>query len=206
MQNKQRYLYALVLVFVVIVIASAAWLWSRSSGGRGEATPESTKQTVTGKVTATPSPLPHGTRLLIPSLNIDAPVESVGQLEDGAMGVPTENRWENVGWYKYGPVPGQQGSAVIDGHLDRPGGKPAVFWRLRELRIGDKVMVINAQGKTLRFRVIETGMYKPQEAPLEKIFRNTSGAYLNLITCAGEWIPEKQETSHRYVVYTVFEP
>ena len=54
-------------------------------------------------------------------------------LSDGDLAVPTQNPWDGVGWYQYGPYPGARGSAVIDGHLDRPGGYPAVFWRLHQI-------------------------------------------------------------------------
>ena len=114
----------------------------------------------------------------------------------------TVKRWDDVGWYQTGPVPGQRGSAVIDGHLDRPGGYPAVFWRLRELHAGDTVIVMNAQGKAVHFHVTQVAFYAPQAAPLQEIFGNGGGTYLNLITCAGDWIPDQHQTTQRLVVYT----
>ena len=38
-------------------------------------------------------------------------------------------------------MPGQIGNAVIAGHLDRKDGSPAIFWGLRQLAVGDSVMV-----------------------------------------------------------------
>ncbi|HEY4386750.1 MAG TPA: class F sortase, partial [Ktedonobacteraceae bacterium] len=69
-----------------------------------------------------------GARLEIPAIALVAPIEDVGIRNDGSMEVPHHNQWEGVGWYKFGAFPGERGSAVIDGHLDRPGGYPAVFW------------------------------------------------------------------------------
>ena len=34
------------------------------------------------------------------------------------------------------------------------------------------------------------------------IFGNLGGRYLNLITCAGDWIPSQHQTTLRLVVYT----
>jgi sortase (surface protein transpeptidase) len=141
-------------------------------------------------------------RLVIPSIKIDAFVESLGVLANGDLQTPQENPWDNVGWYQSGAVPGERGSAVIDGHLDRPGGYPAVFWQLRQLQVGSAVMVIDAAGRTVRFHVTRVAYYSPQAAPLQAIFGNGGGSYLNLITCAGDWIPSQQQTTLRLVVYT----
>jgi sortase (surface protein transpeptidase) len=162
------------------------------------------------RVTATPAQLlkpqtnmqANPVRLVIPSIGVSASVETVGILNNGDLATPTHNPWEDVGWFVSGPRPGGAGSAVMDGHLDRPGGYPAVFWNLRNIQIGATVMVITANGKTLSFRVTRVALYQPQAAPIQEIFGNASGAYLNLITCAGDWIPSQHQTSLRLVVYT----
>jgi len=144
-------------------------------------------------------------RLLIPSIGVNALIERVGVTPGGDLAVPQQDRWDDVGWYAGGARPGERGSAVIDGHLDRPGGSPAVFWRLRDMRVGDEVMVVDAAGKTLKFHVKEIGFYPPQDAPIQQIFGNNSGTYLNLITCAGDWIPSQQQTTLRLVVYAALD-
>lgn len=159
---------------------------------------------------AAPTVLPKGktreasnpVRLIIPVISINAPVERVGIQSNSDLATPTQNPWDDVGWYNQGPYPGERGSAVIDGHLDRPGAYPAVFWRLRELHVGDNVLVMNTAGKTLRFQVTRIAFYPPQEAPIQDIFGNWGGTYLNLITCAGDWIPSQHQTNLRLVVYT----
>jgi hypothetical protein len=54
-------------------------------------------------------------RLRIPSLSIDARVESVGVKENGAMQNPSN--FVNVGWYRYGALPGEAGntSTMVSG-------------------------------------------------------------------------------------------
>ena len=143
------------------------------------------------------------TRLIIASINVDAPVENVNIQSNGDLGTPQHNQWEGVGWYRNGPRPGEAGSAVIDGHLDRPGGYPAVFWDLKKVQVGESIMVVDASGKTLRFRVTRTASYAPQEAPVQEIFGDAGGKYLNLITCAGTWIPSQKQTTLRLVVYSM---
>jgi sortase (surface protein transpeptidase) len=154
----------------------------------------------------TPTPIPkvkaNPVRLLIPALGVNAPIEMVGVTSNGDLAAPTQHPWEDVGWYVSGPHPGERGSAVIDGHLDRPGGYPAVFWRLRNIHVGDEVQVTDAFGKSSRFHVTGIAFYPPQDAPIQEIFGNENGTYLNLITCAGDWIPSQHQTSLRLVVYT----
>ncbi|RAQ98308.1 class F sortase [Thermogemmatispora tikiterensis] len=141
-------------------------------------------------------------RLRIPAIGVDAIVEAVGVTASGELEVPVRQPWDDVGWYRLGPRPGERGSAVIDGHLDRPGGAPAVFWRLRELKPGDVVQVLDTQGEWWSFRVHALAYYPPTQAPLQQIFADTSGHYLNLITCAGDWIASEHQTQLRLVVYT----
>jgi sortase (surface protein transpeptidase) len=140
--------------------------------------------------------------LQIPAIGVSAHVESLGMLSNGNLATPTQSPWTDVGWYDIGTQPGELGSAVIDGHLDRPGGYPAVFWNLRYLNAGNSVLVQEANGTTLTFRVLRVVYYPPQDAPLQEIFGNSGGKYLNLITCAGDWIPSQHQTTLRLVVYT----
>src|SRR5712692_1738737 len=128
-------------------------------------------------------------RLVIPTIGVNAPVEPLGIQANGDLATPTQHPWDDVGWYKLGPHPGERGSAVIDGHLDRPGGSWAVFWRLSDMRVGYEVLVVNGAGKTLHFRVTGMASYSPQDAPIQEIFGDNRGDFLNLITCAGDWIP-----------------
>ena len=156
--------------------------------------------------TLTPTPtIANPVRLIISSIGVNAPIENVGIASNGDLATPIKSPWDAAGWYNNGPRPGEAGSAVIDGHLDRPGGYPAVFWNLRYMQVGNTVMVVDAQGKTWRFRVIRLASYPPLQAPTQEIFGTTGGNFLNLITCAGTWIPNEHQTTLRLVVYTVLE-
>lgn len=148
------------------------------------------------------SALPAQAHLVIASIHVNAPIESVETNTDGTLQVPAMRPWDGVGWYADGPYPGELGSAVIDGHLDRPGGYPAVFWDLRLLHVGDIVQVVAPRQATVRFRVTEVASYVPSQAPLSRIFSDAKGTFLNLITCSGRWIPAIHQTTRRLVVYT----
>lgn len=213
MHTLRRYWYFFALLFTLLFVLLGflvgGWIEDqsfqapRSASSPGRLTGGSPSQTsgtkgsVVGPITYRP-----GGHLIIPTIGVNAPIEPVGVLADGDLAVPTRQPWDGVGWYQYGPYPGARGSAVIDGHLDRPGGSPAVFWNLRNLHIGDIIMVVNPGEKPLRFRVMNSEYYAPNNAPLPTIFGNRAGNFLNLITCAGQWIPSQHQTTLRLVIYT----
>jgi sortase (surface protein transpeptidase) len=156
------------------------------------------------KPTPTPTPVPvieTPIHISIPSIGVNAVVEPVGILATGNLDTPHTNPWDSTGWYDHGVRPGDVGSAVIDGHVDRPGGGPAVFWNLQYMKVGEEITITTGSGQALHFYVTQRVAYPASEAPLQTIFGNTSGTHLNLITCAGDWIPSEGQTAARMVVF-----
>jgi LPXTG-site transpeptidase (sortase) family protein len=138
-------------------------------------------------------------RLVIPSLDIDAAIEGVGQDSNGLMAAPL--LINTVAWYNLGPRPGENGNAVIAGHFDDVRGRPAVFWDLDELEAGDEIIVRFDDESELRFAVMGTERYQAGDAPLERIFGVDFERDLNLITCDGDWNAQQRLYSERLVVY-----
>jgi LPXTG-site transpeptidase (sortase) family protein len=174
-----------------IVVAWVCVLWL-ALGGYGPA------QAATPSIELIAAEL-QPTRLIIPSLEIDAPVESVGQTEEHRMGIPSGV--EEVAWYNLGPQPGEPGNAVMAGHLDDVRGRPAVFWRLDELQPGDEILVRYSDEHEVRFAVTSVEAYDADSAPMERIFGVDFERDLNLITCDGEWNAQNKLYEKRLVVY-----
>ena len=133
-----------------------------------------------------PSTIGLPSRLKIPSIGVDAHVEHVQTDAAGRMDVPKNS--DNVAWYTPGYAPGQTGSAVISGHLDRRGGGRAVFWDLEKIKAGDELIVIDTEGNELKFKVTRTQIYNDKDFPLHEVFNQHGTPYLNLITCEGNFI------------------
>ena len=148
---------------------------------------------------APPPPVAGPSRLVIPTIGVDAAVESVGLTHDGAMDVPSGPY--TVGWYRLGTPPGAVGSAVIGGHVDYRSVGPAVFWRLRELVPGDTLVVVTEDGDERRFRVTEVVSYATASVPLERVFGPAASPRLNLITCDGTFNARERNYDQRLVVY-----
>ncbi|MFH8385748.1 class F sortase [Kitasatospora sp. NPDC018058] len=124
------------------------------------------------------------TRLLIPSVGVDAPVTGLGLNTDGTVQVPSADRADEVGWYRNGPTPGETGPAVLIGHLDTKHG-PAVFQRLPELRPGELIHIRRADGGTVDFKVRTLLQAAKDHFPTETVYGDTPAPALRLITCGG---------------------
>ena len=149
---------------------------------------------------AAPSPVDAPVRISVPAIAVDAAVESIGLLANGAMAVP--QAVSDAGWLGTGPAPGSVGNAVIAGHLDGVRGEPAAFWSLGRLRSGDAIIVTTVGGAQLRFVVVRIARYDRQLVPLVAVFGPTTQANLNLLTCAGPYLRDQRTYRERLVVYT----
>lgn len=168
--------------------------------------PEGSGYVLEGNHTVPAKPVAHvpkgaPVRLLIPTLNIDANVQMTGVSAKGNMGVPTN--FTDVAWFDGGTMPGQIGSAVIDGHVDNGLGLDGVFKHLGDIKVGDDIYVRTKEGAELHFVVHDIENYPYQSVPTEQIFHSQDGLqHLNLITCEGAWVKGDKTYDHRLVVYS----
>ena len=142
-------------------------------------------------------------RLIIPRLGVNAAVEKVGLTSRRDMASPS--RADTVGWYKFGPRPGNEGSAVIDGHSGYADDREAVFDDLPKLKVGDKLFVKDAKGKRLAFVVRRKVLYG-RNADAGEVFGSTKHRRLNLITCTGSFDVAAGTHAKRLVVFTELQP
>lgn len=139
---------------------------------------------------------PTPVRLLIASIRLDAKVEARGL--DAKRNLDTAKDPFDVAWYDKGPLPGQPGNAIINGHVDWWTGD-AVFTHLGRVRPGDTVAVVRADGVIVTFRitllqVVNAGTRIPA------LFAAGPRATLTLITCAGVWNPLAFTNTQRLLV------
>jgi sortase (surface protein transpeptidase) len=137
-------------------------------------------------------------RLEIPGIGVSTGLERLGRAPDRTVEVPSD--WDVAGWYAEGPRPGDPGSAVVLGHVDSRSG-PAVFYRLDELRPGDPVEVVRADGSRARFRVDRTELYDKARFPTADVYYPTLTPMLRLVTCGG---PFDAATGHYRANVIVF--
>lgn len=124
-------------------------------------------------------------RLRIPSLGIDTPVNPIGLNPDGTLAVPQPGPYLNqAAWYRNSPTPGQLGVSIIEGHVDSVDGR-SVFWRLGEIRPGAQIIVERQDGSRLEFTVDAVRDYPKDQFPTMSVYGgDLSVPSLRLITCS----------------------
>lgn len=133
----------------------------------------------------------------IESIGVKAAIEPTGILENGEMGVPEDV--DQVGWFEPGFKAGAKGHAVLAGHVDSLTG-PAVFYELKKVEPGDQVKLFDAKGREMVFEVQKLASYETDAAPIEEIFGNADGRFINLITCTGDFNRDIGSHEERLVV------
>jgi sortase A len=159
------------------------------------ATSEATASTGQGVTGDTPD------RIVIPAIQLDAPVVvvgwhvvQVGGQSDSAWDVPN---WRAAGWLKNSAPAGQKGNTVLDGHHNITG---AVFKRLVDLKPGD-VIELHAGNEAFFYSVTEKHILPDRDQPMQVRIANaqwiqpTDDERLTLVTC---W-PYTSNT-HRLVI------
>ncbi|MBY0310053.1 class F sortase [Patescibacteria group bacterium] len=185
----------LVVAGVGIGLSAVVYLWSVS---RVEVLPEVAvvaTSSLPGYALAESEPV----RLRIPEVGIDAGFEGgLGLNPDKTSEVP--DSFTEVGWYKFGPTPGELGPAVILGHVDSKSG-PAVFWSLGQVEVGDEVLVDRADGSTARFVVTDLTRVDQDEFPTRAVYGDIDYPGLRLITCSGTYDRGAARYTHNLIVY-----
>ncbi|MEV4471847.1 class F sortase [Nonomuraea sp. NPDC049504] len=127
------------------------------------------------------------TRLLIPSIEVDAPVVAMGLNADGAAGEPPLSKPYLVSWFADGAAPGEIGVAAFYGHVDSRRSGPAVFYRVAQLQRGALVQVPREDGRTATFHIYTVERYPKSDFPTDHVYGETDRPEIRLITCGGSF-------------------
>lgn len=201
-KNDKRHIFTLLLIGIIMALTVVLAV-NNVNGSRNSSAPQTQPSSVVttlihSKLSQASTNYGLPVRLQIPKLQVDSHVIYVGVAKDGSMSVPTNVT--DTGWYKYGALPGNTGTAVIAGHLNGLRGESGVFSNLDKLAAGDTITVTENNGLILTFIVRETRTYGQNEQPAE-VFNSTSGSHLNLITCTGNWDSSEHRFAKRLVVF-----
>ncbi|HEY9328345.1 MAG TPA: class F sortase [Streptomyces sp.] len=120
----------------------------------------------------------------IPSLGVDSDIMRLGLNTDGTVEVPPAEKGMTVGWYTGGPVPGEQGPAVLIGHNDTRFGR-AVFHDLKKITKGADITVRDAKGAEVHFEVTGRETASKNAFPTNRVYGPTDDRALRLVTCDG---------------------
>jgi sortase A len=159
------------------------------------------RPTPRGYVQATREPVRPPERLVIPSIDLDAPVVPVGWATV-QVGDQSAAQWQvpdtaTAGWHDTSAGVGQRGNTVLNGHHNVYG---QVFIRLVDVAVGDELQ-LEADGRLYDFVVTETAILPEMDQPIEVRLANaariqpTADERVTLVTC---W--PYSGNSHRLIV------
>jgi Sortase domain len=168
---------------------------SQSAGGAVTATTPTSPPAALQQFALRSTPVQLG----VPAIGLNVSLSTLGLNADGTVQVPTNIA--QPGWYRLGPSPGQDGSAVILGHVDSYRG-PAIFYKLRSLVPGDLVDVSLADGVSAQFKVTFVAMYSKSSFPDQEVYGGQGHSSLQLVTCGGAFDSHTGHYLSNVVVYT----
>lgn len=192
---------AIAMWSLIGLVVGAAWLMTaeRPSTGTG---------TVQGSVVQAQRPdraVSTGVgerpeRLRVPRIDVDTRLMDLDLTARRELQVPPLSQPWTAGWYDRSPVPGEVGPAVLAGHVDSRTG-PAVFFRLHELRRGDRIVVDRSDGRTATFAVDRVEEVSKSSFPTKRVYGATPRPELRLITCGGTFDAASGHYLANVVVY-----
>jgi len=142
--------------------------------------------------------------IIIPKLDVDAEVRSVGLTSSGALGVPDNVYYTD--WYNESALPGQQGAMLIDGHVSSWAAH-GVFYGIKTLVAGDIIKIERGDGTIFTYSVVSSQVYPSGNVNMTSAMTPVVAGQpgLNLITCTGDVIPGTSQFNERIVVYATLQ-
>ena len=136
----------------------------------------------------------------ITSLGISANITSVGVDVSGHLEAPKE--WNEVGWYSKGSRPSEKGNLLFSAHYDDNYGNPAVFYKLKNIKTGDKVSVTDSYGRVYNYKVTDIYYISVNDPDRTRVFEpyKEDTAVMTMITCGGVWSATAGTYDKRLVV------
>ena len=137
----------------------------------------------------------------LPDRHVSAPVVPTSTGPDGALAVPDPP--STVGWWSPGALTGAtSGTTVLVGHVDSAAAGLGVFAVLRDVAVGERVLLRGADGRLIAYQV--TGRRQAGKAALPAdLFAPGGPPRLALVTCGGRFDRATRHYTDNVVVYAV---
>ena len=137
-------------------------------------------------------------KIIINKIGVNAFVQSVGVDQNKKIAVP--NNVHLAAWFKDSALPGDNGLAIIDGHVS---GKTTdgVFKNLNTLQKGDTFKIEKGDGRIVEYVVFKTASVPEAQASAILFSQDPSlSSQLNLITCGGQFNKQSQQYRDRVII------
>jgi LPXTG-site transpeptidase (sortase) family protein len=139
---------------------------------------------------------------MIEKLGVSARVLSLGLGLDNILKAPA-NIYD-VGWYNGSAKPGSSGTTLLDGHVAGP-TKHGVFYDIKSLQKGDKVVIERGDGKRFTYTVAKIESFDYDKVDMSKLTASVVAGKpgLNFMTATGRFNVRTNSYEQRVAVYTV---
>lgn len=212
---KQAALIAIAVILVGVTGYATYGAWQANQRVRSEVpvAPTSSGGEATAVQEGTDEAEPHPSALeqytvaadlpraiYINKVNVGARVLPMGINELGAIQAPV-NIYD-AGWYTGSVKPGEAGAMFVDGHASGA-TRDGLFAYLDKLVVGDEIEIEKGDGARLTYRVVQTEIADLEGLDMRRILNPAEGVTrgLNLMTCIGDWVPEKNTYDQRVMVW-----
>jgi len=137
-------------------------------------------------------------RIKIADLGINAAVVPMDMGADRLLPIPDNGH--DVVWYSYGARLGEEGNAVMAGHIDW-NSERGVFWALQEAQPGQSITITSGVGHTYEYRVDWARSFS-EDSPegLVALRSLVGGTTLTLVTCTGRFDAQSRSYLDRHIV------
>lgn len=136
--------------------------------------------------------------ILLPSINSEGSIQSIGVNKNKEMAVPANIH--TAGWFKESVIPGEKGLSIINGHLDGRHGA-GIFRNLGSIKAGDTYTIKFSDNTIKTFQVMQVITVDNDRAASVLFSQDPAVSnQLNLITCAGNFNAASMDYSKRIVV------
>jgi hypothetical protein len=195
----------------IALIVTGARLWRSPARDIGTVPPvTATPPASSGPSAAGPAPSRRTApfqpeRVRVPRIGVDAAVVPVTVRPDGLLAVPADVR--TAGWWSAGAAAtAPSGSVVLVGHVDSARQGPGVFFAIRTLLPGDRVILSSGDGRTAAYTVAARREYPKNMLPADEVFDQGTSPRLVLVTCGGTFDTRTRHYSDNVVVYALPAP
>jgi hypothetical protein len=150
------------------------------------------------RVPATPSARVVPTAVELPGRGVTATVVPTDTGPTGALVVP---ELPTVGWWAPGAAAGSAtGTTLLAGHVDSAAAGLGAFAALREVAVGERVVLRGADGRSLTYRVTARRQVAKAALPAD-LFAAGGPPRLALVTCGGRFDAATRHYTDNVIVY-----
>jgi LPXTG-site transpeptidase (sortase) family protein len=212
--RRTRIIAWFLIAIGLAALASAVAIYMRRTG---DVPPPLPQQLVVPGETAAPAPVERPSAkavanykvapalpkyISIPAIGVSkARILPLGLTSDSAIATPVNGY--DTGWYNGSAKPGQAGAMFIYGHVAgwNEGG---VFYNLKKLKPGDKIIVTRGDDAIYTYRVDSLKAYPVTNVDMNTVLSPTDPTKpgLNLMTCVWTVVNGKSEFNSRQVVFS----